>query len=99
MKNAYAKKLQAVMDTRLARQQMIDMQMAKDAALIAAAEVFHMGPGRTPAYSAAFDQAIHDIAAMTVEDTKDMEYTKTKLDQRLRQICGEHFVPWEERYG
>lgn len=99
MKNAYAKKLQAVMDTRLARQQMIDMQMAKDAALIAAAEVFHMGPGRTPAYSAAFDQALHDIAAMTVEDTKDMEYTKTKLDQRLRQICGEHFVPWEERYG
>ena len=99
MKNAYAKKLQAVMDTRLARQQMIDMQMAKDAALIAAAEVFHMGPARTPAYSAAFDQAIHDIAAMTVEDTKDMEYTKTKLDQRLRQICGEHFVPWEERYG
>lgn len=99
MKNAYAKKLQAVMDTRLARQQMIDMQMAKDAALIAAAEVFHMGPGRTPAYSAAFDQAIHDIAAMTVEDTKDMEYTKTKLDQRLRQICGEHFVPWGERYG
>lgn len=99
MKNAYAKKLQAVMDTRLARQQMIDIQMAKDAALIAAAEVFHMGPGRTPAYSAAFDQALHDIAAMTVEDTKDMEYTKTKLDQRLRQICGEHFVPWEERYG
>lgn len=99
MKNAYAKKLQAVMDTRLARQQMIDMQMAKDAALIAAAEVFHMGPGRVPAYSAAFDQALHDIAAMTVEDTKDMEYTKTKLDQRLRQICGEHFVPWEERYG
>lgn len=99
MKNAYAKKLQAVMDTRLARQQMIDMQMAKDAALIAAAEVFHMGPGRTPAYSAAFDQALHDIAAMTVEDTKDMEYTKTKLDQRLRQICGEHFVPWGERYG
>ena len=99
MKNAYAKKLQAVMDTRLARQQMIDMQMAKDAALIAAAEVFHMGPGRTPAYSAAFDQALHDIAAMTVEDTKDMEYTKTKLDQRLRQICGEHFIPWGERYG
>ena len=99
MKNAYAKKLQAVMDTRLARQQMIDMQMAKDAALIAAAEVFHMGPGRTPAYSVAFDQALHDIAAMTVEDTKDMEYTKTKLDQRLRQICGEHFVPWGERYG
>ena len=99
MKNAYAKKLQAVMDTRLARQQMIDMQMAKDAALIAAAEVFHMGPGRVPAYSAAFDAALHDIAKMTVEDTKDMEYTKVKLDQRLRQICGEHFVPWEERYG
>ena len=99
MKNAYARKLQAAMDIRLARQQVIDIQMAKDAAFLAAAEVFHMGPGRVPAYSAAFDAALHDIAKMTVEDTKDMEYTKTKLDQRLRQICGEHFVPWEERYG
>ena len=99
MKNAYARKLRAARSAMAARQQMAALQMAKDAALIAAAEVFHMGPGRTPAYSAAFDQAIHDIAAMTVEDTKDMEYTKTKLDQRLRQICGEHFVPWEERYG
>lgn len=99
MKNAYARKLQIAMEAKAARREMTALQMAKDAALIAAAEVFHMGPGRTPAYSAAFDQALHDIVAMTVEDTKDMEYTKTKLDQRLRQICGEHFVPWGERYG
>lgn len=99
MKNAYARKLQIAMEAKAARREMTALQMAKDAALLAAAEVFHMGPGRVPAYSAAFDAALHDIAKMTVEDTKDMEYTKTKLDQRLRQICGEHFVPWEERYG
>ncbi len=99
MKNAYARKLQAAMEAKAARREMTAIQMAKDAAFLAAAETFHMGPGRVPAFSAAFDQALHDIAAMTVEDTKDMEYTKTKLDQRLRQICGEHFVPWEERYG
>lgn len=99
MKNAYARKLRAATEAVAARQQMTALQMAKDAAFLAAAEVFHMGPGRVPAFSAAFDAALHDIAKMTVEDTKDMEYTKTKLDQRLRQICGEHFVPWGERYG
>lgn len=99
MKNAYARKLQIAMEAKAARREMTALQMAKDAALLAAAEVFRMGPGRVPAFSAAFDAALHDIAKMTVEDTKDMEYTKTKLDQRLRQICGEHFVPWEERYG
>lgn len=35
---------------------------------------------------------------MTVSDTPDMEYTKAKLDQRLKQICGDKFQPWEERY-
>lgn len=27
------------------------------------------------------------------------EYTRGVVDRRLKKICGEHFVPWEERYG
>ena len=45
MKNAYARKLRAARSARAARQQMPALPMAKDAALLAAAEVFHMGPG------------------------------------------------------
>lgn len=38
---------------------------------------------------------------MTVADGKtdrELWHTKDTLDQRLRQICGENFQPWEERY-
>lgn len=99
MKNAYAKKLQQDIRRQAAARQGIAIQMSKDAAVLAAHEVFKMGPGRAPAFSAAFDQALREIARLTVEDTPDMEYTKAKLDDRLRSICGDSFVHWEERYG
>lgn len=99
MKNAYAKKIRNEMRRHAAAQQAVDIQMAKDAATLAAHEVFKMGPGRAPLFSAAFDAALREIASLTVEDTPDMEYTKAKLDDRLKEICGDSFVPWEERYG
>lgn len=99
MKNAYAKKLQNDMRRHAAARQHIAIQMSKDAAMLEAHEVFKMGPGRAPAFSEAFDQALREISQFTVEDTPDMEYTKAKLDARLREICGDGFAPWEERYG
>lgn len=99
MKNDYAKRLQQEMKRHVAAQQVIAIQMAKDAAILAAHEVFQMGRGRSPAFSAAFDQALREIAKLTVEDAPDMAYIKTKLDDRLKEICGDSFVPWEERYG
>lgn len=99
MKNAYAKKLQQGMKRQVAARQHIAIQMSKDAAMLAAHEVLKMGPGRACTFSAAFDQALREIAKLTVEDAPDMAYIKTKLDDRLKEICGDSFVPWEERYG
>lgn len=99
MKNAYAKKLQQDMKRQMAARQQIAIQMAKDAAMLAAHEVFKMGPGRAPVFSGVFDEALVEIAQFTVSDTPDMAYTKGKLDARLKEICGAGFVPWEERYG
>lgn len=99
MKNDYAKRLQQEMKRQMAARQHIAIQMAKDAAMLAAHEVLKMGPGRACTFSAAFDQALREIAKLTVEDTPDMAYTKTKLDDRLKEICGAGFVPWDERYG
>ena len=31
-------------------------------------------------------------------DTDDQDYSWTVLDKKLKQICGEYFVPFEERY-
>ena len=38
---------------------------------------------------------------MTLDDAKDdksIEYTKDKLDRKLKQIMGDNFKPWDERY-
>ena len=38
---------------------------------------------------------------MTLDDAKgdkSLEYTKAKLDGRLKELLGEDFVPWDERY-
>lgn len=76
-------------------------QMCMDAAFMAAADVFQMGPGRCEAFGAAMIDYVHEMASLMVEDGKsdpEMEYAKEKVDRRLRKICGEKFEPWEVRY-
>lgn len=77
-------------------------QMCLDAAFMAAAEVFQMGPGRCETFGQAMVEYVHEIARLMVDDARDdpeMEYTKEKVDRRLRKICGDKFEPWEVRYG
>ena len=78
------------------------LQLAQDAAMIAANEVLQMGPGRAKEFAMAFTAAVNDIGVMMFEDQMDdpeFVYTKARVDRRLKEICGENFVPWEERYG
>lgn len=78
------------------------LQLAQDAAMIAANEVLQMGPGRAKEFALAFTEAVNDIGTMMFEDQQDDEkfaYTRVVVDRRLKKICGENFVPWEERYG
>ena len=83
--------------------QKMDMlqQMCVDAAFLAAADVFQMGPGRCERCGQAMMEYIHEIAQSMVQDAKDdpgMEYARETVDRRLRKICGEKFEPWEVRY-
>lgn len=78
------------------------LQLAQDAAMIAANEVLQMGPGRAPDFAAVMRDTVNEIAGVTLYDQKDDEkfaYTRGVVDRRLKKICGENFVPWEERYG
>lgn len=78
------------------------VQMCGDAATIAANEALHMGPGRVEEFQRAYQSALDGMSSLLLEDQKDdaeYEYTKAKVDQRLKEICGEHFEPWEKRYG
>lgn len=77
-------------------QQCVDMMM------ITAHDVFGFGPDRLNRLETSFYEVFKEYARMTLNDAKDdaqIEYTKGKLDQKLAQIMGEHFVPWEQRYG
>lgn len=77
------------------------MQLTYDSAFLAAADVFHMGPGRCVSFGTALKGYLEEIAAMMNEDQKgdkNYVYTREKVDARLKQICGDNFAPWEERY-
>lgn len=79
------------------------MQMAFDAAVLAANEVFNMGQGRAAAFGEAFMRYSDDIAGMFTEDGKSddtLEYSKATLDRRIREIVGDdNFSPFNVRYG
>lgn len=78
------------------------LQLAQDAAMIAANEVLQMGPKRAPDFAAVMRDTVNEIAGVMLKDQKDDEkfaYTRGVIDRRLKKICGENFVPWEERYG
>ena len=80
---------------------MFAIQQAKDMMLIAAGDALGFGPDRAKRLSDAFDKAFTDYATLTLDDAKadkDIWYTKAKIDERLKEICGEYFSPWEERY-
>lgn len=78
------------------------LQIAQDAAMIAANEVLQMGPKRAPDFAAVMRDTVNEIAGVMLKDQKDDEkfaYTRVVVDRRLKKICGENFQPWEVRYG
>lgn len=100
--NPMLAKLEARHQAELSAARLFAVQQSKDIMLIAANVAFGFGPDRAKKLGDAFDEVWREYAAMTVNDAKDDKeiwYTKAKIDDLLKDICGEHFVPWEERYG
>ena len=71
-------------------------QMHLEVAIIAANKVLNLGPTRVLAFEKAFRETLQDV--LDGKTDKQLWYTKAKLDERLKQIYGEHFQPWEVRY-
>ena len=76
-----------------------------DAAIIAAHEVFGMGPGRAAAFAEAYNKAMEDLADLYVGDNKEngdetLMYAKAKRDEVILKIVGEkNFQPFDSVYG
>lgn len=47
----------------------------------------------------ALNAAVNETADMMDADTKDMEYTIAKFEERLKQVVGPYYVDRSERYG
>lgn len=106
MKNDLLRRVEAKAELKYAAlyqaKMRMTLQLAQDAAMIAANEVLQMGPGRAPDFANKMREVVNEIADVMLADQKDDEkfaYTRGVVDRRLKKICGEHFVPWEERYG
>lgn len=94
MKNAYAEKLRQKREL----ERHVTRQLMADAAMIAAAKVFHAGEKRCTEFHRELCKTYEDMAKICAEDTKDMEYTKSVVDRKLREIFGDSVQPWDERY-
>ena len=67
----------------------------------AAVGVFGLGEGRAELWTKVYSETLDDMMRMVAADGKDdpeFVYAKAKIDERLKQINGKHFQPWEVRY-
>lgn len=100
--NAFLAKMEAQYRAMSAHKVNVALQMAKDVADIAANEVFGMAEGRAEKWTKVYSETLNDMMQMVSQDGKDdpeFIYAKTKIDERLKQINGKHFQPWEVRYA
>ena len=86
----------------IARQRSFTLQQCCDMMLIAANAAFGFGPDRLSKLQETYEAVFREYAEMAVSDgadDPDIVYTRAKVDQKLEQILGDRFVPWEARYG
>lgn len=70
-----------------------------DQAEVAVAEAFGLDPDGVKKFVEVFSTNRNDFVDLWNADTPDCEYTMSKADERLREVCGPYFLPYEQRYG
>lgn len=103
--SALAREIDRQVRRIVAEQTRARLALGFDAAIIAAHEVFGMGPGRAAAFANAYNDAMQNLADLYVSDCeenrdKQIDYAKGKRDEIIRKIVGEqNFVPFDKTYG
>lgn len=102
-KNQYARMFEQARKSVSSDYAEIRGQIDCDAAMLAANEVFQMGPGRAKQFLEAMIKYVNEISELFLEDSKGdatLEYAKHTLDKRIVDVVGEeNFSPWDARYG
>ena len=101
--SAFAMKMQAKQAAEINYHRKFTTQWCEDAAILAANEVFQRRGDKLVEFRDAYRRWADDIARMTIDDAKgdrSLEYTKDRLDGRLRAVLPEKdFEDWGKRYG
>ena len=78
------------------------LQQSADGSMRAIDDVFDVNEYSAEKFHVAHVGYVNQMARLMLDDYKDdktMEYTKTDIDRRLKQIVGEkNFQPWLDRY-
>lgn len=89
----------------VAEQTRTRLALGFDAAILAAHEVFGMGPGRAAAFGQAYHKAMEQLASLYLDDAREnkdekIDYAKGTRDALIRKIVGEdNFVPFDRFYA
>lgn len=101
VKSGMLTKMRAKQEQELRFSRLFTMQQCEDMMLIALNEAFGFGADRLKKFGETYHEVFVEYARKTEEDAKNdkqIDYTKGIVDRKLKQICGEFFCPWEERY-
>lgn len=100
--NAFIAAVNREVKRQMVQYEQTRMQIAMDAAFMAANEVLHLGATRAQEFGKAFVKYIDEITTLIntdAKDDKDLEYAKTVIDRRILRIVGEElFADFDERY-
>lgn len=73
-------------------------QLMCDLSVLVLAQDFGWKPDRLYKFCEALSRLHDEYADIWNSDSNDIEYSKARLDDALKAVCGERFLPWEERY-
>lgn len=100
-KNSYLEKLRKQKEDEYGRATNRAIQVAKDTTLITLHSLFGFGPKRLKAFSDAFSDELLRWSHQVMDDgnvDQDLVYSLTKREEILREIMGEFYETYEERY-
>ena len=89
----------------IAEQTFPRLAIGLDSAMIAAHEVFGMGPKRAKQFDTAYKNAMDELAGLFTMDADEnndaaLTYAKAKRDELILSIVGQElFVPFDQIYG
>lgn len=100
--NPMLAKIEARHREELRAQRLFTIQQCADMLLIAANAAFGFGADRLNKLEETYYAVFREYAELALEDgatDPDIIYTRAKVDQKLEEIMGPNFRPWEQRYG